>query len=72
VSVEFNRQEVQGNIPRGYRRDFVGHLILEVTDRAAARKFLGVSVAAEAPTFQESPARRHGAARSRPLVSTSA
>ena len=45
MSPVFNRQEVQGNILRGYRRDFVRHLILEITDRAAARKFLGVSVA---------------------------
>ena len=45
MSPVFDRQEVQGNILRGYRRDFVRHLILEVTNRAAARKFLGVSVA---------------------------
>ena len=45
MSAEFNRNNVQGNILRGYRRDFVRHLILEVADRAAARKFLGVSVA---------------------------
>ena len=45
MSPVFDRQEVQGNILRGYRRDFVRHLILEVTDQAAARKFLGVSVA---------------------------
>ena len=45
MSPVFDRQEVQGNILRGYRRDFVRHLILEVADRAAARKFLGVSVA---------------------------
>jgi deferrochelatase/peroxidase EfeB len=45
VSPVFNRQEVQGNILRGYRRSRVRHLILEVPDRAAARKFLGASVA---------------------------
>jgi deferrochelatase/peroxidase EfeB len=45
VSVAFNRSDVQGNILRGYHRDFVRHLILEVADRAAAREFLGVSVA---------------------------
>jgi deferrochelatase/peroxidase EfeB len=45
VSVEFNREEVQGNILRGYRRAVVRHLILDVADRAAARQFLGVSVA---------------------------
>jgi deferrochelatase/peroxidase EfeB len=45
VNAEFNRQEVQGNILRGYRRARVRHLILEVADRAAAREFLGVSAA---------------------------
>ncbi len=45
MSAEFNREHVQGNILRGYRRAFVRHLILEVADRAAARQFLGVSVA---------------------------
>ena len=42
---EFNRKDIQGNILRSYRRNFVRHLILEVGDRAAARKFLGISVA---------------------------
>ncbi|MDX8354138.1 hypothetical protein [Cognatiyoonia sp. IB215182] len=41
----FNLADIQGNILRGYRRDFVRHLILEVTDRAAARAFLGAAVA---------------------------
>ena len=45
VSAEFDRTEIQGNILRGYRRNDVRHLILEVGDRAAARKFFGVSVA---------------------------
>ena len=45
MSPEFNRQDVQGNILRGYRRNFVRHLILEITDRGTARKFLGISVA---------------------------
>jgi deferrochelatase/peroxidase EfeB len=45
VSAGFNRKAVQGNILRGYRRGFVRHLILEIADRAAARGFLGVSVA---------------------------
>ena len=45
MSAGFNRNDVQGNILRGYRRKVVRHLILEVGDRAAARKFLGVSVA---------------------------
>jgi deferrochelatase/peroxidase EfeB len=45
VNREFNRKDIQGNILRSYRRNFVRHLILEVGDRAAARKFLGISVA---------------------------
>lgn len=40
---------VQGNILRGYRGDlkFVRHVILEVTDRAAARRFLGASASGQ-------------------------
>ena len=52
MSVEFNRAQIQGNILRGYRRNVVRHLILEVTNRTAAREFLGASVAgglSEAP-----------------------
>jgi deferrochelatase/peroxidase EfeB len=45
VSNKFDRRQIQGNILRGYHRNVVRHLILEVTDRAAARKFLGASVA---------------------------
>jgi deferrochelatase/peroxidase EfeB len=45
VSEKFDRAQIQGNILRGYRRKVVRHLILEVGDRAVARKFLGVSVA---------------------------
>jgi deferrochelatase/peroxidase EfeB len=66
VSTEFNRKEIQGNILRGYRRDFVRYLILAVEDRAAARKFLGVSamggdadvpgITTEAPWGHEKPA----------------
>lgn len=40
---------VQGNILRGYRLPFVRHMILKVTDRAAARTFLAASVAGNAP-----------------------
>jgi deferrochelatase/peroxidase EfeB len=45
VSVEFDRTQIQGNILRGYRRGVVRHLILNVHNRAAARKFLGAAVA---------------------------
>ena len=44
MSAEFNRNHVQGNILRGYRRGFVRYLLLEVIDRTAARTFLGASV----------------------------
>jgi deferrochelatase/peroxidase EfeB len=44
VSDKFDRTQIQGNILRSYRRKVVRHLILEVGDRAAARKFLGVTV----------------------------
>lgn len=36
--------DIQGNILRGYRRGVARNLILEVTDRAAARRFLAASV----------------------------
>ena len=36
--------DIQGNILRGYRRALVRHLILEVSDPAAARRFLGTAV----------------------------
>ncbi len=45
MSAEFSRENVQGNILRGYRRNFVRYLLLEVRDRLTARKFLGASVA---------------------------
>jgi deferrochelatase/peroxidase EfeB len=37
-------KDIQGNILRGYRRGVARNLILEVTDRAAARRFLAASV----------------------------
>lgn len=37
----FNPADVQGNILRGYRRSHVRHLILQVADAAAARRWLG-------------------------------
>ena len=45
MNIKFDRTQIQGNILRGYRRNVVRHLMLEVADRAAARQFLGVSVA---------------------------
>ena len=40
---------LQGNILRGYRSNLshVRHLVLEVTDRAKARRFLAASVAGD-------------------------
>ena len=43
----FNTEDLQGNILRGYTRSLVRHLILEVTDRVAARAFLSASVSGE-------------------------
>jgi deferrochelatase/peroxidase EfeB len=43
VSAEVNRKEIQGNLLRSYGRGSVRHLILEVAERTAARKFLAVS-----------------------------
>ncbi|MGB3247185.1 MAG: hypothetical protein WBB25_21840 [Sulfitobacter sp.] len=40
----FDHNDLQGNILRGYNRKFVRHLILEVSDRAAAAGFLATSV----------------------------
>ncbi|WP_171179264.1 peroxidase [Ruegeria sp. HKCCD8929] len=40
----FNLADIQGNILRGYRRNLVRHLVLEITDRSAARRFLSASV----------------------------
>ncbi len=36
--------DVQGNILRGYRKTHVRHLVLEVTDRAAARRWLAACI----------------------------
>ena len=40
----FDSKDIQGNILRGYRMNFVRHLMVEVLDRAAARRFLGAAV----------------------------
>ena len=43
MSTMFNAADVQGNILRGYHKPRVRHLMLEVTDRAAARRWLAAS-----------------------------
>jgi Dyp-type peroxidase family len=40
----FDHADVQGNILRGYRKPRVRYLILEVADRAAARRWLAASI----------------------------
>ena len=40
MSTAFNAADVQGNILRGYRKPRVRYLLLEVADRAAARRWL--------------------------------
>lgn len=44
---QFHLESLQGNILRGYKRNYVRYLILEVGDRAAARRFLAEAVDAE-------------------------
>ena len=43
MSTVFNPADVQGNILRGYHKPRVRHLMLEVTDRAAARRWLAAT-----------------------------
>lgn len=45
MSDTFDPAEVQGNILRGYRRERMRYLVLEVVDRVAARKWLGAATA---------------------------
>ena len=40
MSAAFNAADLQGNIVRGYRKPRARHLVLEVADRAAARRWL--------------------------------
>ncbi len=51
MSDDLRLDNVQGNILRGYRSSlrFVRHLFLEVSDRAAARRFLGAALSGDAP-----------------------
>jgi deferrochelatase/peroxidase EfeB len=43
VSESINLKDVQGNILRGYKSSLVRHVMLEVTDPVAARRFLRIS-----------------------------
>ncbi|MBR0696033.1 hypothetical protein [Bradyrhizobium lablabi] len=43
MSAEFDAADVQGNILRGYRKLRVRHLMLEIADRIAARRWLAAS-----------------------------
>jgi deferrochelatase/peroxidase EfeB len=49
VTEDFDPQELQGNILRGYRRKMVRYLMLQVCSRAAAQAFLASIVAPAAP-----------------------
>jgi deferrochelatase/peroxidase EfeB len=44
MSTAFDPADIQGNILRGYRKPCVRHLILEVTDRSEARRWLAACV----------------------------
>jgi deferrochelatase/peroxidase EfeB len=48
VTPDLDLFDIQGNILRGYRLDLVRHILLEVSDRAAARRFLAAA-ASDAP-----------------------
>ncbi|GAB5438439.1 Dyp-type peroxidase [Falsiruegeria mediterranea] len=47
---EFNPEDVQGNILRGYRLNLVRHLVLEVTNRTLARQFLAAAASGSTNT----------------------
>lgn len=44
MNEKFKQADIQGNILRGYRRQFVRHLILEIENRASACQFLAAAV----------------------------
>lgn len=46
ASPDFNPADVQGNILRGYHRSRVRHLVLEIVDAPAARRWLATTVSA--------------------------
>jgi deferrochelatase/peroxidase EfeB len=51
MSTAFDPADIQGNILRGYKKDRVRHLILEVTDGGEARRWLAASVSGQAGTM---------------------
>jgi len=53
MSTVFNAADIQGNILRGYHKPRVRHLILEVTDRGEARRWLAASVSGRAGTVPQ-------------------
>ncbi|WP_425085206.1 Dyp-type peroxidase [Ruegeria profundi] len=53
MTAKLDLADIQGNILRGYRRDLVRHLFLEVTDRTAARQFLATAVDGGSETVPE-------------------
>ena len=50
VNAEFDPNELQGNILRGYRRNHVRYLMLEVKDVAGAKAWLGETVSGNSDT----------------------
>ena len=53
MSTAFDRADIQGNILRGYHKPRVRHLILEVTDRSEARRWLAASVSGRTDTVPQ-------------------
>src|ERR1700758_5699441 len=51
MTTALQRADIQGNILRGYKKTRVRHLILEVTDRSEARRWLAASVSGQAGTM---------------------
>ena len=55
--------EIQGNVLRGYRKPFVRHLILEVVDPAAARRWLADALSGRADRVPQITTGNWGAAK---------
>jgi deferrochelatase/peroxidase EfeB len=53
MSTAFDPADIQGNILRGYKKSRVRHLILEVTDRSEARRWLAASVSGRTDTVPQ-------------------
>jgi deferrochelatase/peroxidase EfeB len=53
MSTAFDPTDIQGNILRGYGKPRVRHLILEVTDRSEARRWLAASVSGRTDTIPQ-------------------